>query len=278
MMLSNFLARHEEKTADSHVRDLLGQRDWGHEQAEFLGHFLSSAFQPIVAPVRDRLETIGYEAFVRPKAGEETIAVEDYFAAMEPDNQAHVDALCRHLHSTNFLAQSPQNALLFCNIETAALAQNPHELESLLHQLRAIEKRGLLLHRLALEIDLTPDLDPGILYTFVAAIQQTGVKTVLEGFDADGASLARVVHIRPDAVKFNRSWLNADLNDPTYREMTAQMVAGIEALGAVAHQEFIESDEELNFAHACGFHHLQGYAIAAPSPNLESISMGMPKA
>ncbi|MEL7274589.1 MAG: EAL domain-containing protein [Pseudomonadota bacterium] len=274
MLLSNFLAQREEEQADAKVRDLLESRDWGYEQAEFLGHFLSSVFQPVVSPINKRLETVGYEAFVRPKAGGKASAVEDYFAAMEPDNKAHVDALCRHLHTTNFLSQAAAETLLFLNMETAGLAQNPQELAHLISQLQTITQRGLAPHRLVLEVELTPQLDAGELYTFVAAIRATGVKIALEGFDADGASLARVVQIRPDIVKFNRSWLNADLEDPAYILMVAQVVAGVAALGAKAHQEFIETSTELRFASTCGFHYMQGYRIAAPAADLASVSLG----
>lgn len=273
MLLFDYLTLQQEDEAANNVRSLLAGREWGEQQTEFLGHFLTSAFQPVVSVQNDQLVTIGYEAFVRPKAGDQAIGVEDYFAAMDPDNQAHVDALCRHLHTSAFSAQSHDNALLFLNIETAALAQDPHELANLLTQLTLIAQRGLAKNRLVLEIDLVPELDPGIVYTFAQAVKQQGVNIALEGFDADGASLARVVHARPHIVKFNRSWLDGDLNDPSYAIMVRQMVGAVHALGAVAHQEHIETQPELAFACQCGFHYMQGYGLGMPAAELQRVTL-----
>ncbi|MEE9313771.1 MAG: EAL domain-containing protein [Rhizobiaceae bacterium] len=276
MLLHKFMNIYEEAKAERKVRDYFSDSANGNSRIEFLGHFLSSVYQPILSFNGAHLETIGYEAFVRPVAGNEHVSPVRYFEELEPEHHFFADRLCRDLHVTNFLKQAQDHETISLNISPLALAENATQLERLTTQIQIAQKNGLNSERIYLEIAMTPELDPGEIYTFTHQLREKGLKITLEDFDADCASFSRIIFARPDVVKFNRTWLDGNLNDAAYIELVSNVVRGIAALGTKTHLERIESKREFTFAIACGFDFLQGYYLGEPNAQLKRATYNLP--
>ena len=269
MFLHNFINSFEETQAKRRVRDYLTDDENGEGRVEFLGHYLKSVFQPIYKIHNNRLTTVGYEAFVRPVAGEDEIAPLQFFEDLDPDDRNFVDRLCRELHVTNFLRSAASTDFISINIATSTLEQHADQIEDVKRQIAVAQKNGLSTNRIRVEIGLATELDPGIVYTFAARLKEFGIGVTLEDFDADSASFSRVIYARPDFVKFNRSWLNANLTDRHYLDLVSAIVAGLRGVGVEPHLERIENQQEFNFAIACGFRYMQGFYLGSPDTLLQ---------
>ncbi len=269
MLLNAFLENFEEKTAERKIRDFLTTHKDGTVRAAFLEHFLDSVFQPIFEIRNTQLRVVGYEALIRPVAGREDVDPSLYFGSLLQDDQSFVDLLCRELHLTNFSQRALSHELLALNISPEALSEHMHRFEELKQQIGSISNLGLKNHQICFELDLSQGIDAGVVYTFASNLKETGVTVALEGFDADCASFARVLHCRPDVVKFNRSWLEGNLSNSAQIELVANVVTAIKSTGAKTHIERVENQAEYLFAMSCGFDRLQGFYFAKPNPDLE---------
>ena len=268
MLLNTFIEKFEEQSAERKVRDFLTSQSDGTDRAEFLEHFLDSVFQPIFELDGSRLKVVGFEALIRPVAGEKGIEPSHYFGTLAQDDQSFVDRLCRELHMSNFSNWAQSHEFVSINVAPSALSEHLQSFEDLREQIGVISEFGLKNNQICLELDLSPDLDAGVVYTFASELKSMGISIALEDFDADCASFSRVMHSRPEIVKFNRTWLEGNLTDSAQIDLVAGVVSAIHASGAIAHIECVESKEEFMFAIACGFNRMQGFYFAAPSPVL----------
>lgn len=268
MLLQTFLNDFEETRAQRAVSDYLRDETDGPARAEFMGHFLNSVFQPVFEIDSQSLHTIGFEAFLRPAAGNTEIAPEQYFKNLKASDQSFTDKLCRELHVANFVKQTMGKEFLCLNITRQTLMEHQNKSEELTEEIKHLTRLSasipLLPKQLSVEINLAPDLDAGLIFTFAKQLRDANVELTLEGFDADHASFRRIVQNQPDVVKFNRSWLDADIFNEKYIELVANTVSAIHATGAKAHLEQIETNNELTFAIACGFDRFQGYQLGSP--------------
>lgn len=273
MLLNSFLERFDEIKAEARVRTYVSSQTSQPERAEFLGHFLRTEFQPILEQQDNGFHTIGFEAFMRPVAGTRKVTPLAFFDTLESDERNFVDRLSRELHVTNFMKTALPTDQISLNVSPASLETRGGDLEQMIRQIRGAEAMGLAPDRINIELPVSPNLDPGVIYTLAAHLKNLGPQITLEDFDCDHASISRVMFVRPHVVKFNRSWLNNNLDDPSYRKMISNLIKGIHALGAKAHQERLETQAETRFAVACGFDRLQGFYIGNPAPDLAYPSM-----
>ena len=273
MLLQTFLTNFEESRAQRAVADYLKEEADGSARAEFMGHFLNTAFQPVFELRSQQLHTVGFEAYLRPAAGNKDIPPAHYFRNLKAEDQSFTDRLCRELHVTNFLKQAKPQETLSLNISRETLIDHQHQIEQLAFEIKNLHildcPNTLQPYQLTIEINMATDVDAGLIFAFTNQLRSIGVGMALEGFDADGASFSRIVQNRPDVVKFNRSWLDADILDSRYINLVASTVTAIRAISAKAHLEYIETSQELAFAIACGFDRYQGYQLGTPSSALQ---------
>lgn len=269
MFLKDFLHDFEEQAARRRVEDHLRADTDGVSRAEFLGQFLSSVFQPIYQKHKNSLITVGFEAFIRPVAGEYQFSPRRYFEELAKEDQNFVDEICRDLHLSNFKRLAQKNEFLSVNIVPNALQDHVSSFGALADQMKNASGTLLTENPVLVEIDVTPELDAGIIYTYASQLRRLGPRIVLENFDSDCASFSRIFHCRPDVVKFNRSWLDANLKDEAYIKMVTGIVRSLHAMGTLAHLERIESRAELLFAIAVGFDRFQGFYLGTPAADLK---------
>ncbi len=272
MMLHKFLEQYEEAKAHRRVKDFFFIDTDGQAKVEFLNHYLTSVFQPILQVREKQIETVGFEAFVRPIAGALDISPLQFFTNLDSENQVFVDRLCRELHVNNFSQQANPDEFISLNISPTALEQDAAQFDDIKIQIQAAENLGLSPNRIYVELAISTELDPGVIYSISGQLREMGLNITLEDFDSDTASFSRILYTRPKVVKFNRSWLNADLCDGGYINLVSDIVDGITALGAKAHLEKIETKQEFQFAIATGFHFLQGFYFGQPNTRLKRHS------
>ena len=268
MLLHQFINQFEEVEANRKIKDHYIVDADGQARGEFLNHFLTSSFQPILKIQENKAETIGFESFLRPAAGDSTVSPQQFFTDLKEHNRVFVDHLSREIHLNNFFKQAHPGETISLNIFPTAQQNDMLQFGEIKAQLNKIAKLGLPSDRIFAELSLSPELDPGITYSISAQLQELGVKITLENFDADCASFSSVIFTRPNVVKFNRSWLNGNLTDSSYIDLVGDIVIGLKSVGAEAHLEKIESELEFQFAVATGFNYLQGYYFGKPSPQL----------
>lgn len=265
MMLHEFLQTFEEEKARRDVSAFLQYGEFGRAQAEFLEHFMHSAFQPVVERRDNRLETVGYEAYVRPVAGGKDISANDFLENLTANNAALAYRICRELHVRNFLKGALPHEFISINIEAELLHSDPKELEELAKEIVAADRAGLSPRRIQAELKVSPEIDPGIMFTFISRLRELGIWIVLENFDADCASFSRLIQCRPDSLKFNRSWTLMDGLHPESRRHVSTVVESVQTLGIKTHLEWVETKKELEFGLQCGFDRFQGHFIAEPT-------------
>ena len=269
MYLKEFLHEFEEQRAFRRVEDHLKSDADGKARAEFLGQFLSSVFQPIFEKHNQSLVTIGFEAFIRPVVNDKNFSPRHYFERLAEEDKSFADLICRDLHLSNFIGAAQKNEFISINIVPQALEEHVSSFEALSAQLMKASGALPTQNSVLVEIDITPELDAGVIYTFASQLKALGLGIALENFDCDCASFSRIVHCKPDVVKFNRSWLDTNLRNDRYIEMVSGVVQGLHSLGAIAHLERIETREELLFAIAAGFDRFQGFYLSNPDKDLK---------
>ena len=269
MLLRKFMENFEETRAQRVVSDYLRDETDGAARAQFMGHFLNSVFQPVFELRHKQLVVVGFEAYLRTVAGTAEIAPQHYFRSLKAEDQSFTDRLCRELHVANFLKQSQPQESLSVNITQQTLFDHQMHAEMLAEEIYHLQQLGgsrtLKPKQLNVEINLAPDLDAGLVFSFANQLREVSVGLTIEGFDADCASFSRIVQNKPDAVKFNRSWLDADIFSHDYINLVSNTVIAIKAVGAKAHLEHIETKDELAFAIACGFDRFQGFYLNSPN-------------
>ena len=273
MLLQTFLDDFEESRAQRAVADYLRDETDGPARAEFMGHFLNSVFQPVFEVHLNNLLVVGFESYLRPVAGDTQIAPDHYFRGLKAEDQSFTDRLCRELHVANFLKQSQPAEFLSVNITQQTLIDHQTHAEILAEEIYHLNQLGapntLQAKQLNVELNLSPSLDAGLVFSFAKQLREENIGLTLEGFDADCASFSRIVQNRPDVVKFNRSWLDADILHTDYINLVSNSVAAVQAIGAKAHLEHIETKRELIFAVACGFDRFQGLHLKGPDATLQ---------
>lgn len=268
MLLHNFLKDYEEEQAKRLVQDFVGRDPQGRETAEFLGHFLSSKFQPVFKLRNSQLEVVAFEAFVRPVAGSGMLSPLDYFGSLNLEDASFVDSLCNRLHVSNFLAGSLPHEIISLNVDPRSLEAHIEKFADLQEHIALAGEFGLSPNRIMVELDITPSIDAGVLYTFSQMLKEQGIKICLSGFDADNASFNRILQNKPNVLSFNRSWLSYGMVSVDFRHLISDVIQRIHSFGITSHFERIEDQTDLNFALACGFTSFQGYFLGKPASDL----------
>ena len=61
-----------------------------------------------------------------------------------------------------------------------------------------------------------------------------------------------------------------------YVELVSHVVKSVQAIGAKAHLETVENEQELIFAVACGFDRFQGFGLCRPDSLLSTGAIELP--
>lgn len=240
------------------------------ESLHWEGVTLWTHFQPIYS-VR-RAGCLGYEALIRAADGAGTvIRPERLFTSVLADGKDKLlDWICRALHLRNFATLDPGNRTLFINVhpESAVSDSNcTRDFADLIHYY------GLAPKRLCVEILESSCADEGLLREAVACYRALGATIAMDDFGVGRSNFDRIVALRPDVVKIDRSVLNDAVGDDKARRMLPAVVELLHEAGAEVAIEGIESANEALIAMDSGADLLQGYYFAHPSAALTDESL-----
>jgi diguanylate cyclase (GGDEF)-like protein len=246
---------------------------------ELSGHFppldslvagLRHAFQPIVH--LDTGLTHGFEALLRGTAelGFESIA--DLFdRAAENGSVEELEAGLLHKALRDFAALSCADGLhLFFNIDARSL---PHLSSRTTDILGAMASLGLFSTQLCLEVSEKSDISQDSAAT--RALRQArdhGIQIALDDFGEGYARLRLLHEEHAEYVKFDRYFINNVARDPKKKLFVSSLIDMFEVLGIQTIAEGVETEEDLSSCRELGFDLVQGYLVARPTLEHESLS------
>jgi EAL domain-containing protein (putative c-di-GMP-specific phosphodiesterase class I) len=234
------------------------------EVVRWQGLTLRSHLQPIYS-IR-KPGCIGFEALIRASGDEGPVRPDRLFdRAREEGDLILLDWICRALHLRKFATVDQGNHKLFLNVHPEAAlreAKSARELADL------VRYYGLTPARLTIEILEAPCADEPQLREAVAAYRGLGAAIAMDDFGLGRSNFDRIVTLRPDIVKIDRSILTRAVGEAKSRRMLPSIVELLHEAGAQVAIEGIESAHEALVAIESGADHLQGFHFAPPSAQL----------
>lgn len=234
------------------------------------GARLASHFQPILSVREPRCH--GYEALLRPTdAGGEPIPATRLFERTAAERRAVLDWACRALHLRNYARFDPERTL-FLNVHAQAAA---HDAKCALDLGELVRYYGLAPKRVCVEI-LAEDCDEASLAEAVAIYRGLGVAIAIDDFGKARSNFDRVLALRPDLVKIDRTLVaDALLGWGRARRMLAGIVELLHEMRSRVVVAGIESAAEARVAIDTGADFVQGFYFATPEARPEDESAAL---
>jgi EAL domain-containing protein (putative c-di-GMP-specific phosphodiesterase class I) len=234
------------------------------EAVRWQGLSLRSYLQPIYS-VR-KASCIGFEALVRASDENGPVRPEKLFERARLDGDiVLLDWICRALHLRKFATVDRGDRKLFLNAHPEAAVRDARSARELADLVRYY---GMVPSRLTIEILEAPCPDETLLREAVAAYRALGAAIAMDDFGLGRSNFDRIVALRPDIVKIDRSILTRTVGEAKSRRMLPSIVELLHEAGAQVAIEGIENAHEALVAIESGADHLQGFHFAAPSANL----------
>jgi EAL domain-containing protein (putative c-di-GMP-specific phosphodiesterase class I) len=232
---------------------------------------LSSHFQPIYGARRE--SCVGYEALIRATDahGRPRSPMALFTAAFADGRGVALDWVCRALHLRNFARVDPGDRKLFLNIHARASVEDAASAGEFAALVRFY---GLSPRRVCVEILEDSCGDERMLRETVQAYRRAGASIAMDDFGLGRSNFDRIVALRPDVVKVDRSILVAAVGDDKARRMLPAIVELLHESGAEVAMEGIESAQEALIAIDSGADQLQGFYFSKPSARLADERYG----
>ncbi|MGZ5042837.1 MAG: EAL domain-containing protein [Usitatibacter sp.] len=236
----------------------------GSASLQWEGSSLTTHFQPIYCVRREAC--LGFEALVR--------AWDPFGAMVRPDDlferTAHasrslLDWTCRAMHLRNYATVDPGDRTLFINVhpEAAVLdARRAREFSEL------IRYYGLSPKRVCIEILEAPCSSEKLLREAVEGYRDLGASIAMDDFGVGCSNFDRVVALRPDVVKIDRSILAGAVGNDKARRVLPGMIELLHEFHCKVGVEGIESRPAAMLAIEAKADYLQGYYFATPQSRL----------
>jgi EAL domain-containing protein (putative c-di-GMP-specific phosphodiesterase class I) len=243
----------------------------GGETLAWRGIALSSHFQPIYGIRRE--SCMGYEALVRAVGadGKPCSPAQLFEGAFADGRGVELDWICRALHLRNFARVDPGDRKLFINIHTRASVEDAHSASEFADLVRFY---GLSPRRVCIEILEDSCRDERVLREMVVAYRRAGATIAMDDFGLGRSNFDRIVALRPDVVKVDRSILVKAVGDEKARRLLPAIVELLHETGAQVALEGVESAHEAMIAIDSGADQLQGFYFSRPSARLADEAYG----
>lgn len=244
------------------------------ETVTWQGLVLRSFLQPVYSVAEARL--VGFEALVRAHDADGN--------AIRPDKlfrDAHkngdgllLDWICRGLHLRKFVGVDEGERKLFLNVHPETAMRDARSMRELVNLVRYY---GLVPSRLCLEIVEAPCSDEGALRDAVQGYRRLGASIALDDFGVGRSNFDRIVSLRPELVKVDRSILVSAVGALKARRMLPSIIELLHGTGAQVALQPVETAAEALEAIEAGADQLQGFHFAPPSAQLpdEALTEGI---
>ena len=232
---------------------------------QWQGLSLATHFQPIYSV--HKAGCVGFEALVRAHDADGVpVRADKLFARAFADGDGNLlDWVCRALHLRRFATVDPGDRTLYLNVHPEAVVKDARSTRELADLVRFY---GLVPDRVCVEILESSCADEGLLREAVGAYRALGATIAMDDFGIGRSNFDRIVRLRPDVVKIDRSVLTAAVGDRKSRLMLPAIIDLLHEAGAEVAIEGIESGNEALLAMDSGADLLQGFHFAAPSAQL----------
>ena len=241
------------------------------EALRWEGFELTTHFQPLYSARRHGC--IGYEALVRARdALGQPVTPPALFAEAFANGQGvQLDWICRALHLRNFARLDPGDRKLHLNVHPEAAVQDSGFAAEFGDLVRFY---GMVPRRVCVEILEDGCADEPLLRKVVAAYRALGCSIAMDDFGLGRSNFDRIVSLRPDLVKLDRSIISRAVGDGTARRLLPGIIELLHEAGAHVAVEGVESADEALAALDAGADELQGHYFAAPAATLQAESFG----
>lgn len=236
----------------------------GQASLEWEGASLTTHFQPIYSVRRE--SCLGFEALVRvwdehgaPRCTEEL------FASTPDSSRSLLDWTCRAMHLRNYATVDPGDRTLFINIHPEAAVRDARRTREFAELVRYY---GLTPKRVCVEILEAPCSSEKLLREAVEGYRDLGVTIAMDDFGVGCSNFDRVVSLRPDVVKIDRSILAGAAGKDKARRMLPAMIELLHDLHAKVGVEGIETKAAAILAIEAKADYLQGHFFATPQSRL----------
>jgi EAL domain-containing protein (putative c-di-GMP-specific phosphodiesterase class I) len=233
---------------------------------DFNGCTLTSAFQPIYCAAQCR--PIGYEALVRASdAFGNNVRPAELFGSVKDEEVVFLDWACRALHLRNFAAAGPGDLRLFLNVHPRAAVEDALSSRAMCD---LIGHYGLAPSQVCAEIlentvECETELTEG-----AAAYRDMGLTIAMDDFGAGRSNFDRIITLRPDMVKLDRSVLADAVGDAKARHLLPNVVELIHECGSKVVVEGVEDCTEALIALDAKADFLQGFYLSTPRATLDA--------
>jgi EAL domain-containing protein (putative c-di-GMP-specific phosphodiesterase class I) len=239
-------------------------RAGGGSSLEWDGATLTTHFQPIYCIRRE--SCLGFEALVRAvDASGAAIRSEDFFARTAESARSMLDWACRALHLRSYASVDPGDRTLFINIHPEAALRDARRGREFAELIRYY---GLAPRRVCVEILEAPCSDEGLLREAVDNYRDLGASIAMDDFGVGCSNFDRMVRLRPDVVKIDKSILAGSIGNDKARRLLPALIELLHEFNVRVAVEGIESQAAAIAAIEARADYLQGYYFASPHSRL----------
>lgn len=246
-----------------------------HAVERFLGHTLSSTFQPIFGLAHRGV--VGHEALLRvhDDTGRPISPLEFFHSEHHAKNLLYSDWLSRCLHLRNFVRQSDgQDGWLFLNFHPNVTRTGKSRHFRFTEELLRIH--GIEPNRVVVEILEQGFHDESRIVEIVDHYRSLGCLIAVDDFGAGEANFDRIWKLKADIVKLDRSLIVQASRDARARAFLSSISTMLHQAGKLVLLEGIETEEQTLIAMDADVDFVQGYHLARPTPHLTPIRAAEP--
>jgi EAL domain-containing protein (putative c-di-GMP-specific phosphodiesterase class I) len=230
-------------------------------QAAFGEIVLCSHFQPIYSVPHQR--QVGYEALLRgvAPAGDWLTPFDLFAKAIVESSMSALDRMSHVTHLHNAAAWLPARKWLFLNLTPENFIDPGYA-----PQLADIASdAGMRPEEIVIELLESGGSDVSAFAHATQAFRTHGFLVAVDDFGAGHSNLDRLLALRPDIVKLDRSLIHAHQSD-LRESVMPKLVSLLHEAGMLVVAEGIETEEDLLLAARSGVDFVQGFLFGQPCP------------
>ncbi len=225
---------------------------------------LKSAFQPIFAFDKGKVNAIAFEGLIRPFRDEEPVSPPAFFAGVPPVERLNIETVTRTLHLLNAATCIPPDASIFVNFDPSVFTERAVADSALRDMRQVLHEAGIDPRRVVCEVTEQKSGSQEALFGFVAALKANAFRIAVDDYGAEDSDMSRITDLKPDIVKFDAKWISRLMESGPGYALLTEMVSSFSAQSIRTVFEGIEEGWQLELAERSGASMVQGYALARP--------------
>ena len=246
-------------------------RAGGGPELAWEGARVTTNFQPIYC-VR-RQTCLGFEALARARDSDgNAIPSEEFFARRHASGRMLLDWACRALHLRSYATVDPGDRTLFINVHPEAAVRDVRRGRDFAELIRYY---GLAPKRVCIEILEDPCSDEDLLREAVESYRALGASIAMDDFGVGSSNFDRVVRLRPDVVKIDKSILAEAVGNDKANRVLPAMIELLHEFEVRVAVEGIESRAGAAAAIDARADYVQGFYFASPGTALKDEIRGL---